>query len=59
VSAETGHSTINQPAIRGIDGKDVEYSGTYDAAMHLDYSFIFRHRTSRDAQEIAPLGLII
>jgi len=40
VTAGAGHSTIHQPAIRGIHSKNVEYSGTYDAAMHLNNIFI-------------------
>jgi hypothetical protein len=59
VSTGADHCTIHQLTIQGIYGKDVEYSATYDAAMYLDYSFIFRHRTSRNAQDATPLGLII
>jgi hypothetical protein len=43
VTSGAGHGKIQQTAIRGIDNKDVEYSGAYYAAMHLDYRFVIRH----------------
>ena len=42
VATGAGHGTILQPAVWGIHGKDGEYSGTYNAAMHLGYIYIFR-----------------
>jgi len=56
VAAKAGHDTIHQPVVWGIHGKNIEYSGTYDTAMHLDYIFIIRHGTSSNAQDSAPLG---
>jgi hypothetical protein len=54
VATHASHGTIHQPAVRGIYGKNVEYSGAYDAAMHLDCVFIFRHGISRNPKTKYP-----
>jgi hypothetical protein len=46
MAARAGHSTTYQPAVRGIDSKNIKYSGAYDAAMQLDSVFILKHGTS-------------
>jgi hypothetical protein len=45
-----GHAVVHQPALRGIHSQNIEYFGAYDTAMHLNYIFIFRHRTSKNSK---------
>lgn len=57
LAAEAGQGTIHQPVDWGVHGKNVECSGTYDAAMYLDHVFIFGRGSLQECPGFNIAGL--